>query len=79
MEVLQNLDLQKSGALSRNNIAQTFQLVSTGNGTRLCFWIQVKIDPNVLDYSLELYSPIQQDAVLLHKGLIKLLENSWNF
>ena len=77
MEVLQNLRIFKNLSthiIQGNNIAQTFQFVSTGNaelgfvsGSQV-----INIDPDLYwTIPLDLYSPIQQDAVLLHKGLDK--------
>ena len=77
MEVLQNLGVFKNLStriIQGNNIAQTFQFVSTGNaelgfvsGSQV-----INIDPDLYwTIPLDLYRPIQQDAVLLHKGLDK--------
>ena len=77
MEVLQNLGILKNlgtRIIQGNNIAQTFQFVSTGNaelgfvsGSQV-----INVDPDLYwTIPLDLYSPIQQDAVLLHKGLDK--------
>ena len=77
MEALQNLGIFKNLStriIQGNNIAQTFQFVSTGNaelgfvsGSQV-----INIDPDLYwTIPLDLYSPIQQDAVLLHKGLDK--------
>ncbi len=77
MEVLQNLGIFKNlgtRIIQGNNIAQTFQFVSTGNaelgfvsGSQV-----INIDPDLYwNIPLDLYRPIQQDAVLLHKGLEK--------
>ena len=77
MEVLQNLGIFKNLStriIQGNNIAQTFQFVSTGNaelgfvsGSQV-----INIDPDLYwTIPLNLYSPIKQDAVLLHKGLDK--------
>ncbi len=75
MEALQNLgifeNLRKS-IIQGDNIAQTFQFVSTGNA-ELGFVSRsqvINIDPDL--YSTipsDLHSPIQQDAVLLQRGL----------
>ncbi len=77
MEVLQNLGVFKNLStriIQGNNIAQTFQFVSTGNaelgfvsGSQV-----INIDPDLYwTIPIDLYRPIQQDAVLLHKGLEK--------
>ena len=77
MEVLQNLrifeNLRKS-IIQADNIAQTFQFVSTGNAD-LGFVSRsqvINIEPDLYStIPADLHSPIQQDAVLLHKGLEK--------
>lgn len=77
MEVFQNLGIFKNlgtRIIQGNNIAQTFQFVSTGNaelgfvsGSQV-----INIDPELYwTIPIDLYRPIQQDAVLLQKGLKK--------
>ncbi|MEK9563577.1 MAG: molybdate ABC transporter substrate-binding protein [Deltaproteobacteria bacterium] len=77
MEVFQNLGIFKNlgtRIIQGNNIAQTFQFVSTGNaelgfvsGSQV-----INIDPELYwTIPIDLYRPIQQDAVLLQKGLEK--------
>ncbi len=75
LEVLQKLGIfenLRTSIIQGDNIAQTFQFVSTGNA-ELGFVSRsqvINIDPDLYSaIPADLHSPIQQDAVLLQKGL----------
>lgn len=75
LEVLQNLVILENLStriIQGDNIAQTFQFVSTGNA-ELGFISRsqlINIDPDLYwTIPADLHSPIQQDAVLIQKGL----------
>ena len=77
MEVLQNLGIFKNlrkRIIQGDNIAQTFQFVSTGNAESGLVSRSQMINSNPKLYwtiPAKLYSPIKQDAILLQKGLKK--------
>ena len=77
MEVIQNLGIienLRASIIQGDNIAQTFQFVSTGNA-ELGFVSRsqvINIYPDLYStIPADLHSPIQQDAVLLQKGLYR--------
>ncbi len=75
MEVIQNLGILKNLStriIQGNNISQTFQFINTGNAELGLVSRSQVINSNPDLYwtiPANLHSPIQQDAVLLHKGL----------
>ena len=77
MEVIQNLGIienLRASIIQGDNIAQTFQFVSTDNA-ELGFVSRsqvINIYPDLYStIPTDLHSPIQQDAVLLQKGLYR--------
>ena len=77
MEVLENLDLAsgiQGKIIQGENIAQTYQFVSTGNvELGLVAFSQVYQQDRIVSGSswiipADLYNPVRQDAVLLRRG-----------